>query len=97
MTATYLAGSRPAAVEEPFGLVLAPEEWTQDALCAQIGGDDWFPEGKGAQYMNAKKVCDMCDVAAQCLEYALRKNEKTGIYAGTTPRQRKDMRKAARR
>lgn len=98
MTATYLAvaATEPTGTPNAINMTIRPEPWTADALCAQVGGDDWFPEGKGKQYLNAKKICDQCDVAAQCLEYALRMNERQGIYAGTTPRQRKSMRRAAK-
>ena len=97
MTATYISGSRPQGTDPVFTLTLNPEPWTKRALCAETGGDDHFPEGKGKQYDNAKKVCLACDVQAQCLEYALRNREDIGVWGATSPQERRAMRKAAKR
>lgn len=69
-----------------------PENWRDDALCAQISPEPWFPP-KGSQALDAKAVCATCPVQEQCLEFAL--NDPTihvGIWAGRTPRELKRLR-----
>lgn len=63
------------------------EEWMDDALCAQTDPDMFFPE-KGGSTENAKKVCAACTVRLECLEYALRHNERHGIWGGMSRTER---------
>lgn len=74
-----------------IGLVLDPEPWTREALCAEVDPDLFFPEGKGTDSTNAKKVCASCDVRAQCLEYALRTEQQHGIWGGVAIRERRKL------
>lgn len=61
--------------------LLQPEPWTRDALCAEVGGDMFFPDlGEAAH--EAKKICAACPVRDACLEYALRNRVKEGIWGG---------------
>ena len=43
-------------------------DWRAGALCAQIGGDMFFPP-KGGSDRSAKIICAMCDVRIQCLKW----------------------------
>jgi WhiB family redox-sensing transcriptional regulator len=71
---------------------MRPPAWMEDALCAQVGGDAWFPEnGQGAR--EARTICRACPVATACLEWALANEPGWGVYAGTTQRQRAKARK----
>lgn len=45
----------------------------------------------------AKSVCAGCPFAAACLDYALEAREEYGIWAGTTPDERKEMLRQRRR
>jgi WhiB family redox-sensing transcriptional regulator len=63
-----------------------PPAWTERALCAQVGGDIWFPE-KGDNVGPAKKICRSCEVRAQCLTYALENEEQSGVWVGLTERE----------
>lgn len=75
-------------------MVIIPEDWADDALCAQVGGDDHFAHRADvAAVRRAKGVCARCDVAAQFLEYALRNNETRGVWGGKTPMQLRRMRR----
>lgn len=69
-------------------------EWQDDALCAETDPDAFFVE-KGGNPRPAINLCGSCDVAAQCLAYALQNPEIAGIWGGTTQRTRRKMRKAA--
>lgn len=72
-----------------------PEDlgWQDDALCAEVGAEMFFPE-KGDPTMPPKSVCRRCGVAAECLAYALRmeagspQDRRHGIWGGETPARR---------
>ena len=66
------------------------EPWMEDAACASIGGDLWFPDkgGTGTQeFHEAKRICMGCDVRDECAGYALRNGERFGVWAGFPARQ----------
>jgi WhiB family redox-sensing transcriptional regulator len=56
-------------------------EWQTQALCAQVGGDYFFPE-KGEPTSDAKKICAACEVRAQCDDYAKHTGHAFGVFAG---------------
>lgn len=72
-------------------------EWMDRAICASIGSEIFFPVERdetestaGHQprvYLSAreaKKVCAMCPVAAECVEFALTNRIEHGIWGGYT-------------
>ncbi len=72
-------------------------DWRDDALCAQVGGDAWFPE-KGVPSRPSKKVCAVCPVQQQCLEWTLslpRAEDQFGIVAGLSVIERNRLRAAS--
>lgn len=82
-------------------ITAGPErDWQDDALCAQVDADMFFPE-KGGSVAEARRVCHWCDVRDRCLEYALEMEGKPGvtgrfgIFGGKTARERSVI--AARR
>ena len=66
-----------------------PEEtaWMVEALCAQADPDAFFP-GKGGPTGAAKAVCLACPVRTECLAYALDRDERFGVWGGTSPGER---------
>lgn len=67
------------------------------ALCARPGQDPdiWFPaNGDRAGAERAKVACFGCPVRSRCLDWALAAGERSGIWGGTTPNQRNQLRKA---
>jgi WhiB family transcriptional regulator, redox-sensing transcriptional regulator len=62
-------------------------DWEDAALCAQVDHEIFFPE-KGGSSREAKQVCRGCVVREPCLEYALRRDEQHGIWAGFSPEDR---------
>lgn len=72
-----------------------PETWRDQALCAEVDRDWFFPE-KGDNWGSAKRICALCPVKAECLEDALENNEEWGIWGGTTDHERREI-KARRR
>jgi WhiB family redox-sensing transcriptional regulator len=65
-------------------------EWQDQALCAQVDGDLWFPE-KGGGSRDARRICGGCPVRAECLEHALANDERFGVWGGATVAQRDRM------
>jgi WhiB family redox-sensing transcriptional regulator len=65
--------------------------WQDDANCAGLAGDLFFPE-RGESTREAKAICDDCTVSAECLEYALANSIKHGIWGGLSERQRRPLR-----
>ena len=62
-----------------------------DALCAQVDPEAWFPQ-QGTGSRTAKKVSARCPVAAACLEYAVVEQITSGVWGGKTPVERRRMR-----
>lgn len=79
---------------ETDNVIEEPEEWTEQAVCAQIDPDLFFPE-KGGSTREAKRMCGLCPVAEDCLRYALDHDERFGIWGGHSERERRAMRRAA--
>ncbi len=72
-------------------------DWRLDAACANLDPELFFPEtGQVPQAAAAKAVCAGCAVRGPCLDAALRgpqaRDDHTGIFAGTTARQRVALR-----
>jgi WhiB family redox-sensing transcriptional regulator len=67
-------------------------EWRAAGACRTADPDLFFPVGVGAaagpEARRALRICDSCGVSRQCLDFALRHGEATGIWGGTTPEER---------
>ena len=50
----------------------------------------FFPE-KGGSTKDAKRMCGMCPVTEQCLQWALDNGERYGIYGGLSERERRKL------
>ena len=71
-----------------------PLAWQDQALCAQTDPEAFFPE-KGGSTREAKKTCRGCDVRAECLAYALERDERFGIWGGLSERERRRLKREA--
>ncbi|WP_431999486.1 WhiB family transcriptional regulator [Streptomyces sioyaensis] len=69
---------------------MAGYEWTELALCARTDPERFFPE-LGGTATEARRICHQCVVREECLEFALRNNERYGIWGGLTQRERRDI------
>jgi WhiB family redox-sensing transcriptional regulator len=67
---------------------MIPGEWVERGVCAQIGGDVWYPE-IGESKVTAKRMCARCDVIQQCAEYAIKTRQQEGVWGGMSPRERR--------
>lgn len=72
-----------------------PEDWTGSALCAQSDPEAFFPE-KGGSTKEAKRICQGCEVRADCLAYALQHGERHGIWGGKSEQERRKIKPANR-
>jgi len=85
--------SPPLPVERADG----ERDWRLDAACAKVDPQLFFPEpGQVPQAAAAKAVCARCAVRGPCLEAALHgpqaRDDHSGIFAGTTARERVALR-----
>ena len=68
------------------------EQWQERALCAQTDPEAFFPE-KGGSIREAKRICLGCEVKDACLDYALAKDERFGIWGGLSERERRRLKR----
>jgi WhiB family redox-sensing transcriptional regulator len=66
--------------------------WTDRAACRGTDTEIFFPANADEE-AEALSICATCPVRAQCLDYAVRNRETYGIWGGTTPEQRRRMRR----
>ncbi|POM25877.1 Transcriptional regulator WhiB1 [Actinomadura rubteroloni] len=76
------------------------EHWSDHAICRGADPDLFFPIGYSASILKeqeraAKRVCGNCPVTSECLTWALRVGEPDGIWGGTTPEERRRLRRNA--
>jgi WhiB family redox-sensing transcriptional regulator len=74
-------------------LISAPPTWADEAVCATVDPDLWFPE-KGGNNVAARAICRTCPVVNECLEYALTQEfNPDGIWGGTSTQDRRRIRR----
>ena len=72
-------------------------DWRDDAKCLEVDDPEmFFPAARIAfvlveQIDKAKAICARCDVAAQCLDYALTTGQNYGIYGGLDEKERRKL------
>jgi WhiB family redox-sensing transcriptional regulator len=72
-----------------------PREF-ESPLCAQSGGDFWFPEpglGQTQEAIYARSICNQCVHQTECAEWGIYK-ERYGIWGGLSEFQRKQIRRS---
>ncbi|CAN5814324.1 hypothetical protein BH18ACT6_BH18ACT6_25390 [soil metagenome] len=73
-----------AALVEWVGQHLDPPAWHRAAACRNADPDLFFV-GQGRSSREAKAICAVCPVIADCSEWALRQRHLQGVWAGMTP------------
>ena len=70
-----------------------PREY-EAPLCAEVGGDHWFPEsgGYGTDNTLAIRICGQCRHRLECAEWGIHK-ERHGIWGGLNANDRKQIRR----
>lgn len=103
MTIVPFTRRREPLPVEPKAEVIAPgvfgerfvEDWRDHAACRGMDQDIFFgPEERESREQlaervaQAKAICRRCVVAEQCLAFAIKVQERHGIFGGLTPRER---------
>ena len=77
------------------------EDWMLEGSCAYSDTELFFPVGSSMKAMKqtneAKAICLECPVINECLDYAIRTNQDSGIWGGTDEEQRKSIRRQFRK
>lgn len=68
-------------------------DWTEKAACKNENSEVFFCDSPDKNInMNrqtyAKSICKKCEVAAECLMYAINNNEAFGIWGSFAPKER---------
>ena len=71
----------------------ADSSYRARGLCTQTDPETFFPE-KGGSTREAKKICANCEVREDCLEDALARGEKYGVWGGMSERERRRLKKS---
>lgn len=67
--------------------------WRDDAACYSTDTESFYPAAGGSGAA-AKRVCQRCDVRAECLEYSLQMNDPNGVWGGLGEAERKPLLRA---
>jgi WhiB family redox-sensing transcriptional regulator len=70
--------------------------WRTKAACQGLDPQIFYPE-TDEEAEKAKDVCGVCPVQGACLEYALNRREKEGVWGGCTERERRRIIRQRRR
>lgn len=68
------------------------EPWRKEALCIDQPAALFFPESSQSN-LQGKRICEMCPVRLECLEYAVATFQEFGIWGGTVGKERGQIRK----
>lgn len=71
---------------------LYEQQWAEHAECLRAEPDTFFPE-KGGSTREAKRICSLCEVRQECLEFALEHDERFGIWGGLSERERRKLKR----
>ncbi|MDZ7733999.1 MAG: WhiB family transcriptional regulator [Acidimicrobiia bacterium] len=70
--------------------------WLDQAACRGLDPAIFFPVSD-EEAGPAKAVCEMCDVRQACLEWALARREREGVWGGASERDRRRIIRQRRR
>lgn len=70
--------------------------WRQRGACTGLDPTIFFPDSEEAAE-EAKSICEECSVRLHCLEHALARRERDGIWGGATEKERRRIIRQRRR
>lgn len=79
----------PPLAASAGGVRQTEPDWAQ-AICAQTDPEAFYPE-KGGSTRAAKQVCRGCPIRRECLEDALARDERFGVWGGLSERERRQL------
>jgi len=75
--------------------------WRTKAACLDMDTELFFPHGNSGpaaeQAERAKAICMTCEVCAQCLEWALKTHQDSGVWGGMSEDERRALRRSRQR
>lgn len=78
-----------------MGALIPLGDWEDEAACREAPTHIFFPEpGDPETSRWVAMFCGLCPVRAECLESALDRREKWGIWGGTTETERRALLRA---
>jgi WhiB family redox-sensing transcriptional regulator len=91
----YLLGQPPVST---LGITEHMDmQWLNQARCLNEDPELFFPVGNTGpaleQIEQAKTICRQCKVSAQCLEYAIKENQDTGVWGGLSEDERRSLKR----
>ena len=76
-------------------------DWRSRAACTDEDPELFFPIGTTGPAVEqadaAKRICVVCDVREECLEFALSTNQDAGVWGGLTEDERRTLKRARQR
>ena len=73
------------------------DDWRDHALCRDTSPELFFPIGTTGmaidQINSAKRICEQCPSASECLDFAILTNQENGIWGGCTEEERRQIRR----
>lgn len=99
MTVSVKAGGFSPMIDLPSLKHVMNVDWRGHSACSTLSKNVFFDYNlvslskveKKAYEQEALDTCASCPVKAECYEFAVKNNEKYGIWAGTFPDQRKAL------
>jgi WhiB family redox-sensing transcriptional regulator len=94
IAAGALAGAAPPSLD----ICVAAPSWLRNATsplpCLGVDPELFFPDGymQKKQIDEAREICNSCPMRVLCLEWAVARPELDGIWAATTPPERRRLR-----
>jgi WhiB family redox-sensing transcriptional regulator len=74
-------------VDELLGL---NQQWRDAAACSRFPVELFFPLVEG-EAVEAKSICNSCEVRSKCLEFAIAAGERFGVWGGLTSQERRSL------
>lgn len=95
--ASVTAISEHRARRSQTGNNVDEEGWRSQAACRGVATELFFPgPDQPRRAAEARAVCEGCPVAVQCLEFAVRTDQRWGIWGETSERERRRLRRTRR-
>lgn len=95
-----MSAGRPGRSRHAPDNLPRPAHWMEDAACRAADPDLFHPEGDaGTVHLmtrEAKSWCARCAVQAACLEDAMARGERWGVWGGLSERERRALLRRAR-
>jgi hypothetical protein len=63
------------------------------AGCRTADPEEWYPEGSSRPSKAVQRICADCPIRAECLAWALERDERFGVWGGATPADRTHVRR----